>query len=75
MNEVYEKTNYSNINSIPSINVMNKVGNAFGKLRARLYRYVLNTDANKMVEIESKIKEAQDELSYTLKGYDSLVSD
>jgi len=75
MDLVYEKTNYANINSVPSIVVLANAGESLGRLRIRVYRHVLNTDAAKMSEIETTIKEAQDGVEKALKGYESLISD
>ena len=77
INDVYQKTNYANLNSVPSIVTLNKAIDALGRLRVRVYRHVLNTDARRMAEIEVKIKAAQDAVSNALKQYESedLASD
>ena len=75
MNVVYEKTNYANVNSVPSITVLSNASEAFGRLRVRVYRHVLNTDTLKMEEIEAKIKDAQNGVSNALRSYEALISD
>ena len=70
MGEVYEKANYGNINVVPSMQVLDEAAVSFGRLRVRVYRHVLNTDASKMAEIELKIKESQDAFAAALKKYE-----
>lgn len=66
---VFEKANFSNINTVPSMLVLGETSKRFGQLRVRVYRHVLNTDATKMEEIEVKIKEAQDGIEKGLNEY------
>jgi len=77
MEAVYEKTNYTNINSVPSIVTMGEAAENFGRLRVRVYRHVLNTDAAAMSDIEVKLKESQDGIASALKKYetDGMISD
>ena len=71
MDVVYEKTNFANINSVPSVVTLNKAAVWTGRLRVRVYRHVLNTDAVKMQEIESNIADAKSNISKVLKDYES----
>jgi methyl-accepting chemotaxis protein len=73
MDTVYEKTNFANINSIPAIVFMAEASESLGRLRVRVYRHVLNSDAAKTTEIEGKIKEAQTGVLTALKNYESTV--
>ncbi|UOA09799.1 methyl-accepting chemotaxis protein [Methylobacter sp. S3L5C] len=75
MDVVYEKTNYANVNSIPSIVMLAKGVESFGRLRVRVYRHVLNTDPSKMMDIETQVKEAQNGVLSALKDYEGVVSD
>ena len=75
MDAVYEKTNYANINSVPSIVALDKAAVSLGRLRIRVYRHVLNTDATQLSAIESKIREAQNSVLNALKDYEGLISD
>ena len=71
LSEVFEKTNFANVNSIPSIATLNETNDSFGKLRVRLYRHVLNDDPTKLFDIEQKIKEAHDSIINSLKRYET----
>ncbi|MGZ5050981.1 MAG: MCP four helix bundle domain-containing protein, partial [Methylobacter sp.] len=70
METVYDKANFGNVNSVPSIQILDEAAVSFGRLRVRVYRHVLNNDEAKMAEIEVKIKEAQEALSAALKKYE-----
>jgi methyl-accepting chemotaxis protein len=75
IDKVFESANYGNANTVPSLTVLNNAMKSFSQVRVRLYRHVLNTDASKMDEIESKIKEAQDATAEAFKKYEPLISD
>jgi len=73
---VFEKTNYTNVNSIPSILTLNDAMKRFGQLRVRLYRHTLNKDASAMDEIERKIDEARTGFEAAINKYEThFVSD
>ena len=72
---VYDKANYGNINSVPSIATLDDASVSFGRLRVRVYRHVLNSDPQKMPEIELKIKESQDAVVLALKKYTTDACD
>lgn len=71
LSTVFEKTNFANVNSIPSIMILNDANDSFGKLRVRIYRHVLNSDPAVMAQLEPKIKEARDNLNNALKKYET----
>ncbi|HEY8095694.1 MAG TPA: methyl-accepting chemotaxis protein [Methylobacter sp.] len=75
MNKVFDAANYGNINSVPSLRVLSTALEEFGRIRVRAYRHALNTDSTAMVDIESKLKDAQVKLDKALKDYESVVSD
>jgi methyl-accepting chemotaxis protein len=70
MDYVFEATNISNTNSIPSIVTLSRASENFGYLRARAYRHALMTDDAKMAEIETKIKDARDTILKEFKKYE-----
>ena len=75
MDAVYEKTNFTNVNSVPAITILAKATESLGRFRVRVYRHVLNTEAAKTEEIEVKIKEAKDKVLSALKEYESTLVD
>jgi methyl-accepting chemotaxis protein len=70
MDYVFDATNVSNTNSIPSIVTLSRANENFGYLRARAYRHALMSDDAKMAEIEAKIKEARDNILKEFKRYE-----
>ncbi|MDD2990678.1 MAG: methyl-accepting chemotaxis protein [Zoogloea sp.] len=74
MNQVYEQTNYSSVNVVPSIEILNTIAIEFGRLRIRVYRHGLATDAEEMARIETTIGETRKALEQALKDYESYIS-
>ncbi len=75
MNRVYNAANFANINTVPSLVVLDKAAKEFGRLRVRVYRHVLNDDQARMAAIEITIKEAQTAFEKSLKDYEPLAAD
>ena len=75
MDMVYEKTNFTNVNSVPAIVILSRAAESFGRLRVRVYRHVLNTDLTKLSEIESLVREADNGVSKALKDYEITIAD
>lgn len=75
--EVYEKTNVANINSIPSIRDLSIAIEDFGRLRVRLYQHVINIDNTKIADIEFKIRESKNRIEQAFEHYEKnyIVSD
>ncbi len=73
MVNVYEKTNFTNINTVPSLVNLGDAGQRLGRLRVRVYRHVLNDDVAEKARIEATIKEAQDSIEKALKEYEKGV--
>ncbi len=69
MSKVFEAANYSNVNVVPSMEVLDNAVRELGRLRVRLYRYVLNTDQAKIAEIDASIRQAQAALDKDLVSY------
>jgi len=75
MNKVYEAANYSNVNTVPSVIVLDELRAHFLRIRLRMSRHVLNTDDKKMAEIETSIKSSRDGVREAIKKYEPLLSD
>jgi len=74
MNQVYEQTNFSSVNIVPSIEVLNTVAIEFGRLRIRVYRHGLETNVEEMTRIEATISETQKSLEQAFKDYEQLIA-
>ncbi|MEI7842606.1 MAG: methyl-accepting chemotaxis protein, partial [Gallionellaceae bacterium] len=75
MGKVYESANFANINTVPALVALDEAAQEFGRVRVRVYRHVLNTDAAKWPEIEVKIKEAQAGFEKAMKEYEATIAD
>ncbi|TAL53868.1 MAG: methyl-accepting chemotaxis protein, partial [Methylovulum sp.] len=75
MQAVYEKTNFANVNSIPSIDILGAANESLGQLRVRIYRHVLHDDAAEKTKINATIKQSHDAVSDALKKYETTIVD
>ncbi|WP_374262035.1 methyl-accepting chemotaxis protein [Zoogloea sp.] len=75
MNKVYERTNFATINVVPSLEILNKMAVEFGRLRLRVYRHVLATDAKEMAEVDRSILQARKWLEDSIKSYEGYLAD
>lgn len=73
MSRVYEEANFGNVNVVPSILVLDKADNQFGRLRVRLYRHVISNDEKDKAKAEELIKESIAGLEKAFKDYEPLV--
>ncbi len=72
---VYSTTNYVNVNSVPSVSVLDKMLSEFEALNSLIWQHMLNTDNQKMHGIETKVAETHKQLVETLKAYQPYISD
>ena len=72
---VFESANYGNVNTVPSLTVINKAMHTFAQQRLRIHRHLLVRDAAQMAEVEAGLLKARSELDEALKQYELLVSD
>jgi methyl-accepting chemotaxis protein len=70
MGKIFDAANYSTINVVPSMIVLNNATREFGSLRDHAYRIAINTDHAKIAEIEGGIRNAQAGLEKAFKGYE-----
>lgn len=75
INKVFEETNYSNENVIPSINLLSEVQNNVYRTRIRLNRHVLNTDTSESKKLEESMNDAIAKVRKGFHEYEKLISD
>ncbi|NJA88978.1 HAMP domain-containing protein [Rhodocyclus tenuis] len=77
MAKVFQVANFTNVNVLPSMVVLNRALSDFGSLRVRLYRMVLNTDPNRVATFEQDLKKNLAIVNESLKKYeaDGLIAD
>jgi len=72
---VFDKTNYTNQNSLPSILKMAEIRYKFNVLRVRVSNHTMITQPEKMQEIETAIRTLETELKEKLSAYEALITD
>lgn len=75
INNVFEQTNYSNVNVIPSINLLSDIQNNIYRSRIRLSRFVLNTDVTQIEKLEADLNQALKAASEGMKKYEILADE
>ncbi|QWV99299.1 MCP four helix bundle domain-containing protein [Geomonas nitrogeniifigens] len=72
---VYNAANYGNVNSIPSITILNRASIAMRDVQTDTLIHILNTDESKTAELDRLILEGRAEVDKALKEYEQLLSD
>ncbi len=75
LSSVFDKTNYANQNSLPSIMAIDDIRYKFNTLRIRLSNHTMLAAPEKMREVEGAIKTLESELKASLKAYEPLIAD
>src|SRR5450830_674134 len=76
INRVYQVANYPNVNSFPSVFLLDKALAQFEELNSLVWQHMTNTDNAKMAEIETKVASTHKALTDSLKEYeDTLITD
>ena len=68
--QVYTLANYANVNTVPSLVTLDKAATSLSRMRIRLYRHALVSDAAEKTGLEKKIAEARAALDGALKQYE-----
>ena len=72
---VFTITNYSNVNSLPSVRVLQEAYVPLASIRAQVWQHITLEDKGRMAEIEGRINTNMAKLEDSLKRYESLISD
>ena len=75
INQVFNAANHGNINSIPSLVALEKMGGAVNVQIQLVYRHILTTDAAAMAEIEPRITSNRNEIQQSIEDYTKVLSD
>ena len=74
--QVYEITNYSNVNTVPSILLLTKGLEQFEQLNSLIWRDISNTDNARMSAIRIEVADTRKAITDTLQVYEkTLISD
>lgn len=75
IDKVFEQTNYSNVNVIPSMRLLFDTQNNVYRARIRLNRYILNTDPAQAASLEADLNKAVASVKEDLKKYHLMIAD
>ncbi|NML24535.1 methyl-accepting chemotaxis protein [Zoogloea dura] len=75
MKRIYEVTNYTNANTVPSILLIDEAAVPAATMRTQVWQHMAQSDSGRMAEIEQRILANRQKVSDVLKRYESLVSD
>jgi len=75
INQVYQSADYCNINSVPSIQVLDQASDHFSRIQNLTAMDVLATDDLKKIASEQQITTLRQSLDADLKSYEPLISD
>ncbi|HSC69517.1 MAG TPA: methyl-accepting chemotaxis protein [Cellvibrio sp.] len=75
INNVFQQTNYSNENVIPSMNLLSEIQSNVYRFRIRLNRFVLNTDTTQVEKLEVDLNKALSEAVAGMKKYEQFADE
>jgi len=72
---VFTITNYSNVNSLPSVQVLQEAYVPLANVRALMWQHITQEDKGRMAEVEARISTNMGKLEEALKRYEGFISD
>jgi len=75
INKVFNTTNYTNENVVPSMVLLNTAAQSFSTVRVTILRHVINTDPAQRQAIDDKLAKAKEVLLKNFKDYEALLAD
>ena len=75
MKKVYEAANYSYVNILPSVLVLDEAASSIATIRARAWQQVAEHDKTRITELDQNIADLARKTEDSFKKYEPLVSD
>ncbi|TAN48789.1 MAG: hypothetical protein EPN21_13980, partial [Methylococcaceae bacterium] len=75
MQQVYEITNFSNVNTIPALNALDDAVDTMATLRVNLWQTLAITDKAEITRLRSGVNKGHEQLDEAFKAYDPTVAD
>lgn len=75
INKVFEQTNYTNENVIPSMRLLLEVQNNVYRTRIRLNRFILNEDPSQVAKLKEDINKAISAAKAGMTDYEKMLAD
>ena len=72
---VYDKVNFANINTIPSLNILSEIGRENLRNRVYIWQHIASDSDDKKIAIEQKILVSRESIRNLLTKYDELTLD
>jgi methyl-accepting chemotaxis protein len=74
INSVYEKANYGNENTVPSLVALNEAIASVTNLRVQIWQHIAQTEASKRADLEEKMSANRRKVDESLLKYEGLIS-
>ncbi|MBF5038508.1 MCP four helix bundle domain-containing protein [Methylophilus sp. 13] len=71
LDQVYNKTNYLNINTVPSIIILDEMSKAYADMQETVYQHIVNTDDATMTQLDRVVLEYRAKLDEGIKKYEA----
>ncbi len=71
LDQVYTKTNYLSINTVPSIIVLDDMSKAYADMQETVYQHIINTDDATMSQLDRVILEYRAKVDESIKKYET----
>lgn len=75
MEQVYTETNYSNVNTLPSVFVLDESMQIAYRLRLAIWQHISQSEMTQKDKVEANIQTLNKSLNDALKSYEALISD
>ncbi|ARU49152.1 methyl-accepting chemotaxis protein [Sulfurospirillum diekertiae] len=75
MEQVYAETNYSNVNTLPSVFVLDESMQIAYRLRLAIWQHISQTEIAGKDKVEANMQTLNQKLNVAIKSYDAFISD
>jgi len=74
MDEIYDETNYANVNSLPSVELLNDTMQNGYRLRLNLWEHISHAKPEEVASAEKAVLKVKEAINTSLKEYEKLLS-
>ncbi|TXT32193.1 MAG: methyl-accepting chemotaxis protein [Rhodocyclaceae bacterium] len=75
MNRVYNAANFSNVNVVPSILLLDQAFSPMASMRTQVWQHIAASDEKTMTTLEERITANRKKIDEALKAYEPLIAD
>lgn len=73
--KVFETTNFTNVNTVPSLHKIDEIARENGRYRTYVWQHMAVQTAEKMAAFEKEMKRSQDKIDKAIKEYEPMITD